>query len=574
MNQSFSTTEFQDFIEKTLELWHVPGTAIAVVRNGEIILSKGFGLRNLDQNLSVTEDTLFPIASCTKAFTSMCIALLVDEGKLEWDKPLRHYLPDFKLHDQHATELMTPRDLLCHRSGLPRHDILWYGASFSRGEVFRRLQYLEPNRDFRSIWQYQNMMYMVAGYLVEKLVGVTWEAFVEHRIFEALGMTRSNTSTYITQNDADHSRPHLYRKGVLQEIPYYEADEREATGPAGNINSCIRDMAKWLLIHTHEGKIGAQPFISAHTLQEMHKPHIFIDDPQVRLRFGVEFFSYGLGWFLRSYKGQVVVSHGGNIDGFSSLVSFMPHQNLGVVVLSNGDGVFNGVPGVISNTIYDRLAGLEQTDWNSKYLQLFNERLEGEDRSTQQSTALRRQAPASHPIEEYLGDYEHPGYGVYSIRQSEHNLELLTNDKIVMPLEHYHFDIFEATLERFAMRFKLNFATDLQGNICGFSSQLEPMVKEVFFRRLPNRQLSDTIFLAQLTGEYEMLGMTLVVMIREGKLVASLPGEEHELVPYHGTEFNLKELTGFSIAFKQDESGVFSQAVVTQPGAVFIANRK
>lgn len=574
MDPKFTTEEFKAFMQQTMELWHVPGAAIAVVKDGQVILSEGYGWRDVSHSLPADADTLFPIASCTKAFTAMCVGLLVDEGKLEWDRPVREYLPTFKLYDGVASEHMTPRDLLCHRSGLPRHDMLWYASNFKRKEVFDRLKYLESNKDLRSTFQYQNMMFMVAGMVVEAISGLPWEAFVKQRIFDAVGMPRANTSTTVTQADANHSQPYLYRHDQLKEIPFYQADESQAVGPAGSIVSCVSELARWLVVHTRGGKIDDKQFISANNLAEMHKPHIFYDDAQARLRFGFEFTSYGLGWFLRSYKGQVLVQHGGNIDGFSSLVSFLPRHNLGVVVLSNGDGLNNSIPSTIAYTIYDRLVGLEPTDWNFKLKEMNDELLKGEEQSKQQTAQDKRLAPPSHPIEDYLGEYEHPGYGIYGVRKDGDALRVVANDKLVMALEHYHYDIFETTNLTFDSHGKLSFTTDLKGNIAGFTTQIEPMVKEVYFTRLADRRLSDPAYLAQFTGEYELLVLPLVIFLKEGKLFASLPGEEHELVPYRGTEFTLKGMTGFSIAFKQDENQRFNEALVTQPEVVFTAKRK
>jgi CubicO group peptidase (beta-lactamase class C family) len=574
MDPRFTSEEFNAFMQQTLELWHVPGAAVAVVKDGHVILSEGYGLRDIDHNLPANADTLFPIASCTKAFTAMCVGLLVDEGRLEWDKPLRDYLPTFKLQDHFASEHMTPRDLLCHRSGLPRHDLLWYASNFKRKEVFDRLKYLESNRDFRSTFQYQNMMFMVAGLLVEQVSGIPWEAFVKRRIFDKVGMPRTSTSTTVAQEDANHSQPYVYRHDQLKEMPFYVQDEHQAIGPAGAIMSCVNEMARWLVVHTNGGKIDGQQFISANNLAEMHKPHIFVDDAMGRQRFGFEFSSYGLGWSLKSFKGQVLVEHGGNINGFSSLVSFLPRQNLGVVVLSNGEGVNNPIPTTISYTLYDRLSGLEPTDWNSKFKELYEEFHKGEEQSKQQTVQEKRQVPPSHPIEDYLGEYEHPAYGIYTVRKDGDTLQVVANDMLVMALEHYHYDIFEATNEILDMRVKLSFSTDLKGNIAGFSTQLEPMVKDIYFTRLAERGLSDPAFLAQFTGTFEMLEMPLMVYLKEGKLFASLPGDEHELVPYQGTEFTFKGMPGVSIAFKLDENKRYSEARFTQPGMVFTATRK
>ena len=572
MDSTFLISELPGFIRQTLELWHVPGTAVAVVKDGQVILCEGFGLRNMSKDLPVTADTLFPIASCTKAFTAMSIGLLVDEGKLEWDKPLRDYLPTFKLQDNFASEHMTPRDLLCHRSGLLRHDLLWVASNFKRKEMFDRLRYLEPNRDFRSTYQYQNIMYMVAGFLVEEVSGMPWEDFVKQRIFDVVDMPRTNTSTSATQKDANHSRPYMFHHDQLKEIPFFEADESRGTGPAGAIVSCVSEMARWLVVHTNGGKIGDKQFISAYNLAEMHKPHIFTDDVQERLRFGFEFSSYGLGWFMNSNKGQVLVWHSGHIDGFSSLVSFLPRHNLGVVVLSNGNGEY--IPNTISYTIYDHLLGLEPTNWNAKYKELHDEILNAEDQSKQQTALEKRQVPPSHPIDDYLGEYEHPGYGIYSIRKYGDTLQLVANDKMVLALEYYHYDIFNATHETIYYPLVLSFNTDFKGNIAGFYTQLEPMVKKIYFTRLADRRLSDVAYLERFTGQYEYLEQPLMVFLKEGKLFASIPGQEFELIPYQGTEFTLKGMTGFSIAFKQDENKRYSEVVVTEPGMVSISKRK
>ena len=176
---------FEDFVRTIIEYWKVPGVAVAIIKDGEIVHSQGYGLRNVAEGLQVTPETLFPIASCTKAFTSTSMALLADEGKLDWDTPVKEYIPSFKLYDSFATERLTPRDLVTHRSGLPRHDLMWYHSTYTRKELFDRLQYLEPSKDLRTLWQYQNLMYMAAGYLVGELSGQSWEEFAQKRIFRA-----------------------------------------------------------------------------------------------------------------------------------------------------------------------------------------------------------------------------------------------------------------------------------------------------------------------------------------------------------------------------------------------------
>jgi CubicO group peptidase (beta-lactamase class C family) len=577
MNERYLKNEFKEFVEKTLELWHVPGVAVGVIKDGEVILCEGFGLRNIAKNLPVTADTVFPIASCTKAFTAMCVGLLVDEGKLDWDKPVRDYMPDFKLKDTFATDHMTPRDLLTHRSGLPRHDLMWYASDFSRSEVFDRLQYLEPNRNFRYTFQYSNIMYMVAGLLVGKIVGTSWERFVQTRIFDRLGMDHSTLSTVVTQESPDFAAPYLYRDEQVKEIPFFEADgEKDAIGPAGNINSCVSNMAKWLCVHLNRGKIGEEQFISEGNLEQMHTPHIFVDDPQTRNRFGYEFTSYGLGWGMRSHKGHLLLQHGGAMDGFASFASLMSRDNVGVVVLSNADSHYNPVPNIVAYTIFDRLVGLESTDWNALFKPFYDESVEGEERSKKKSSTERNvDAHPSHPVESYLGNYEHPGYGMISIKKADSGLQMVINDKLILSLEHYHYDIFEANIEKWDYRLKLSFSTDLKGNIACVAIQMEPLAKDVIYIRKPDKRLTERSYLRKFVGIYDFQKTLLTIALKDGKtLTVMIQGEpEHVLVPYHGTEFHFQGLSGYGIEFKQDSTGKFGEAIVTQPGMVLVAKR-
>ncbi|MGC2153430.1 MAG: serine hydrolase domain-containing protein, partial [Terriglobales bacterium] len=229
--------DFDAYVQKVMNDWKVPGAAIVIVKDGKVILSKGYGLRDVKNNLPVTEHTLFPIASITKSFTVATLGTLASEGKLDWDKPVREYLPDFRLYDDVLTARVTPRDLVTHRTGLPRHDSTWYRSDLSRGEMYSRLRYLEPNRDLRQEFQYNNLMFMTAGYLAGKLAGSTWEDAVSARIFKPLGMTSSGFdfgASFKSSSDVAHP----YRKDdneVAHEAPIYPGDP--ALGPAGAIVS-------------------------------------------------------------------------------------------------------------------------------------------------------------------------------------------------------------------------------------------------------------------------------------------------------------------------------------------------
>lgn len=297
---------FAEFVHGTMQDWNVHGVAIAIVKNGDVIYSRGFGKRDVAGDQDVTSQTLFAIASCTKAFTTASMALLVDEGKLDWDIPVRQYLPYFSLYDNVATERITPRDLVTHRTGLPRHDLAWYHSSASRQELFDRLRYLEPTKDFRTLWQYQNLMYMAAGYLVGHIAGQEWEAFVQERLFQPLEMERSNFSIVETvKHSSDFSHPYRAKNEGIKEIPFYGA--QDAIAPAGAIVSCVEDMSKWLLMHLNKGQYNGSQIISSAQIKQLHAPHMVI--PEISKYAEIPYSNYALGWTVAPYRGHPMVCH-------------------------------------------------------------------------------------------------------------------------------------------------------------------------------------------------------------------------------------------------------------------------
>ena len=477
--------QLRGFIGDTLREWQVPGASVGIVQDGRVMLCEGFGTRDLENGWPVTEDTLFQIGSCTKAFTAMALGLLVDNGKLEWDTPIQEYLPAFRLRDPVATAQMTARDLLTHRSGLPAHDLVWVSSNASRDELFRRLRHLEPSCPFRTTLQYSNLMYMVAGILVESIAGMSWEHFTRTRIFDRLGMAQSNFSTVETRQSSNFAAPHSERKGIVREIPFFEADgEKYAVGPAGSINSTAREMVPWLQLHISHGMIGGEPFISAKNLDEMYRPHIVWLDPLPR-QLGYKLSSYGFGWEVHLHKGQVLIGHGGGIDGFRTRMSFLPDANVGVVVLSNLTE--SPAPQIITLGIYERLLNLDRTDWSARFRRILDE--------TQAAAAHERARLAreqklgthpSHPLADYLGDYEHPGYGILSIRQAGDALRLALNDRLTTTLRHCHYDIFQAQSAQGGTVARVSFFTDWQGNISQVAAALQPGVDDIVFTRLPS----------------------------------------------------------------------------------------
>ncbi len=465
------------FITEVMAEWKVPGLAIAVVEDGEVILSKGYGYRDVDEELSVTPRTLFAIGSITKSFTVTALGMLADEGRLEWDEPVRTYLPDFELYDDVASERMTPRDLVTHRSGLPRHDLVWYGSDFTRRELYERLRYLEPSRDFRAAYQYQNLMFMTAGYLAGRLAGMSWEELVSGRIFEPLGMSRSNFSVDESQRSNDFAYPYTRIVDDVRQFDFRNIDE---IGPAGSINSSVEEMIRYVQLHIDAGKYGAEQLLSESNARQMQMPQMAI---QGSIRYDeLGHSAYGMAFGIGSYRGREVVQHGGGIDGFISLLSFMPREGIGMIVLTNLSGN-NPVPTIVVRGVYDRVLGLEPVDWAARVREQQAESRESDDAAEEDE---RREGTApSHPLADYAGSYEHPGYGVITVEVDGGELKATFN-KMSAPLVHFHYDVFEVAEDPLVAfgELKVMFRYNKKGEIDRLLVPFEPNVDDIVFRRV------------------------------------------------------------------------------------------
>jgi CubicO group peptidase (beta-lactamase class C family) len=549
------------FAEQALKDWKCAGFAIAVVQDGKVIFAKGYGLRDVKHNQPVTTKTIFAIGSSTKSFTVTSLGVLADQGKIDWDKPVREYLPEFKMMDAFASERMTPRDLVTHRSGLPRHDMMWYNSPFTRKDVIERLQYLEPSKDFRTSFQYQNLMYLTAGYLASHVADMPWEDHVRKSVFVPLGMSSSNFSVTDSQKSPDYSLPYTVVKEQITEIPFRNID---TIGPAGSINSNVEDMAKYVMMHMDHGK----GVLSAKNANQMQAPQMSIGGPGNDKELGAQ--SYGMGFFLTSYRGHYLVHHGGNIDGFSALVTFMPQDKIGMVILTNQNG--SVVPTMLSYNVYDRLLGLDQIDWTKRMKdQQEKAKASSEDAKKKGYTPKREGTHPSHDLAEYAGEYEHPAYGVVKIGMENGGLNLSFHG-LGGTLNHFHYDVFEVAesdVNPFSKQ-KVQFHTGLQGDLDSLSIPLESTVKEVVFTRLGDPRMKEKTFLQPFVGDYQRGPATVTVALKDDhNITITIPGQGTlELAPVRGTKFNIKGLTGYSIEFKGDD------LVFYQPNGTFAAKKK
>jgi CubicO group peptidase (beta-lactamase class C family) len=380
----------------------IPGLAVGVVERGHLVFARGFGYRDVDRRLPVTQDTLFPLGSCSKAFTATAVALLADEGRVALDAPVRTYLPEFSLEDPVASATLTTRDILTHRSGLPRHDFFWYEAPFSREELYHRLRFLEPSGPPRAQWRYNSLMFVVAGRLVEKVSGESWESFVQSRILLPLGMRRTVLSAEAMESDSDHAVPYALRDGTVQKIPMLK--HLGAIAPAGAVQASVNDLARWLTFHATR----SPALLGEDVWNELHRPQAEMPasvEPEVQHR------QYALGWIHETYRGHPLVVHNGAIDGFTVHLGFLPETGQGLIILLNRDLATAALMALAYST-YDRLLGLEPLDWER--------RLEETPESLQDVSHVA----LDFPIESVVGRYEHPAYGALTVRASGDELAM------------------------------------------------------------------------------------------------------------------------------------------------------
>ena len=432
------------YVQTSMKEWQVPGVAIGIVRGTEPVYLKGYGVRSLKTHEPVTADTLFDIGSCTKAFTSASVAMLVDDGKMKWDDRVDKSIPYFHLADPLADESVTLRDLLTHRTGLPGADLIWYGAPVPREEIVSRLAFVPPSAGFRTLFQYQNAMYLSLGIAVGRVYGSTWDAFVKERIFDPLGMSESDTSANDAQRAPDYAMPHVLRHGKVEVIPWKNIDN---VGPAGSINSSVRDMAKWIALQLNDGSLGGKRLISAKSMEEMHRPQIVIPPGEIPTVFFPEStqLSYGFGWFVQDYRGHQLILHPGDIDGFEALTVLIPEIHTGYEVLVNMGG--NSYQQSLGYHIADMLLHLPEQDWNAHFKRSDAE-LEAQEKAQTAAWQAKRNpnAPPSHELAAYAATYTNGAYGDVTISVQNKHLAFAFRGAPA-PLEHFQYDTFVTHLE-------------------------------------------------------------------------------------------------------------------------------
>lgn len=542
---------FDAWMDELVKDWNVPGIGVAVVAKDRVVLAKGWGYRDYGKKLPFTPKTVTPIASNTKLFTSIAAGLLVEEGKLAWDAPVKQFVPQIRFHDDALDASVSIRDMLGHRTGITRHDTIWYKSDFTRKQLFERLRYLEPKEPIRQLFLYNNMMYAGAGYVIELLSGKTWEAFVQERIFDPLGMSSSGFSIDTMLQQPEPGVPWTERRDSfeLYEIPYYR--EAEGVGPAGSINSNLEDMSKWLIALLNDGKLGERQVLPAAALKETTRPGIALANAALEARGWGELLNpvYGAGRFTASYRGHLIRYHGGDINGFHSQVAMLPSEGYGVVVLVIGD---HAAPlyNVVTYQVFERLLGLAPTPWSERALEI---RLKGKEAGKQ----ARAQAGGervtdtrpAHPLTAYAGDYEHPAYGVLRVGQQGEGLSFDFH-KIRLPLTHFHYERFDTPDDEQDGKWSVNFVTSPQGEVDRAVMSLDEA--EAVFTRVAAADLSAPATLSRYVGTYETpTGAKFQVVLKEdGSFgVAFVGAPFQKLVPWQPHRFRVPEFADVVVEF-------------------------
>ena len=450
---------FDKYVAAATRDWHIPALAIAIVKDDSVVFAKGYGVLQAGKPTRADEHTRFAIGSTTKAMTSAAIAMLVDEGKLHFDDRVSKFIPELQLYDPWATRELTIRDLLTHRTGLPGTDLFWATSwQYSPAEVIRRLRYVQPSASFRSTWQYQNVMYALAGTIIERASGIPWDKFVRQRIFEPLGMNETEPLVASIIGKPNVAVPHAPSGDSAIAVPIKSTDP---VASAGSVYSSVSDMSKWMRFVLDSGRVGNRRLIAAATFRELVMPQIAADQatyPALALS-KPDFFSYGLGWFVQDYAGQHVWMHTGSIDGMCAIIGLLPNQRVGVYVLENLDHA--ELRHGLMYSVFDLYNGGPSRDWSAELLKFFRAAAEAAPRAAAGPHVVTQ---PTMPLDRYAGTFVDSAYGDVQVSVTDGALHAKIVDGKDLRLEPWEFDTFRGRDAGGAM-VQVTFVPDGTGNV-------------------------------------------------------------------------------------------------------------
>jgi|CXWL01.1.fsa_nt_gi CubicO group peptidase (beta-lactamase class C family) len=434
---------FDNYVEAARKEWKVPGMSLVVVQDGKVLLSKGYGVKELGKNDAVDSRTIFGAMSTTKAMTAVAMGILVDEGKVNWNDKVVDHLPGFKVNDAYLTSQLKVRDLLTHNAGMGNTDILWaLGFDYSGDEIMRRMQYVTPAYSLRGGFVYQNVMYLVAGKVIEKASGMSWERFMAERVFGPLGMKNTFATFKATQNYANRSLAHYEIDGQIRTIPEMSVDE---AGAAGSVWSTSDDMGIWMNFLIANANVGGKPLLTAATMGELFKPQVILPStfyPTFRIT-RPKWTTYGLGWFQHDYRGWKVDLHTGSLAGRTAIVGLIRDKKLGVYIFGNVDHA--EVRHALMYKVFDTF-GFDDAmgrDWSAEFKSLYDGiASESAKQTTAQMSANLKGTKPSRPLSAYAGKYSDDFVGNVEVRFVNGKLRFIISDRISADLEHRQVDTF------------------------------------------------------------------------------------------------------------------------------------
>lgn len=551
------------------------GFAVAVVKGNKVIYSKGFGYRDVAAKTPVTPNTLFAIGSTTKAFTAALMGILQDEGKLKLDDKATTHLPSLRFYDEAMNNNITIRDMMCHRTGLPRYDFSWYYfPTSSRDSMLARLAFQKPTYGLREKWQYNNYMFMAQGMIAERLTGKSWENNIADYFFNPLGMTHSTTSLDVMKKDPDHALP--YNVDHNNQIRLTNYHEVGAMGPAGSIYSSVNDMSNWMKVWINGGQFGAKSILpNTYVKDAMSSQMIIGSGLPSQIHPDLQFSVYGFGWMLASYRGHYRVEHGGNIDGFTANVCLFPSDSIGIVVLANQEN--SDLTRIVRNIIADKLLELSPVDWNSELLAAQKNARNEPSMTTISENRIPDTKP-SHELIAYEGDFFNPAYSFINVQKQGDSLVAQMGPHR-LGLRHFHYDVFKAysiggKAPGTDMGMKLTFQTSADGKIKSLSTQFDDTGETIFDYTQRTVKLAEDQ-LSNYVGEYDLMGTAISVTIKDNKLFVLIPGQtNYETTAVGNHTFTLVLDPAFSIRFDVATDGKVTALNFVQPNGTFTATRK
>jgi len=458
--QAPNWTAFDQYTARAAKDWRVPALGISIVKDGQVVLAKGYGVLEQGKPQAANEHTRFAIGSTTKAMTSAGLAMLVDEGKLRWDDRVTRFIPELQLSDPWATRELTVRDLLTHRTGLPGTDLFWATSwRYSQPEIIRRLRFIQPTASFRSEWQYQNVIYALSGTIIERISGMPWDAFIRQRIFAPLGMTESEPLVASIKGKANVAVPHALVGDSVRVVPMRSTDD---VASAGSVYSSVTDMAKWMQFVLDSGRVGNRRLIAQNTFREMITPQIAapMDQYPALSVAKPDFFSYGFGWFIQNYRGEQVWMHTGSINGMCAIIGLMPNRKFGVYILENLDHA--EIRHGLMYAAFDQILGGSSRDWSAALKPIF----ETPARVAGAGAARPKTAP-SLPLERYVGTYADSAYGEVRVTFANGALSAALVGNAPQMLEPADFETFRTRPEPGNNPTAVTFLPDGTGGVSG-----------------------------------------------------------------------------------------------------------